>query len=809
MSDVVDFKRVLDEVTEGQSYGVHSQYPNYFEETIRWNKRTSAQETKLKFADTAKQLIFVEGTFKSDNELFIQTLPEHGRKIFQTNKRNVLMEKWMLQGALSVAPPEIKSRADEISAVLDRAGEGFSVGSPDGPVEIPTSGFWNLKEADDLKKEMAAAGKTKLKTGAAARIPPEGVWFDEKDQETLWDKVYGKEIRRGLWVQIRAEEITFECAMVFPVIQGLEQKLRPCVDFRKKNIWMVAQEFMRLVGVRGSREIQFRCLSSHGRSPMTFFGRRDTKIDVSKEKSLRDALRNGEEQARASAQAVQQKESNSDKYGPGAEADKDTAFAFVPNFFCIDLEAWYYQAFCKNPELNCMWIPVPKSRLHQAKFPVKCPKSGQHFQAIKSYVLVFGSLVSVHECVACSEVLMLWSVLLLRIIIQVYIDDGMGCARRNCLKEAQALYLVALAVAGKPESTEKRLSHLLQRCIVMLGIAYEIGDRMISASIPEERAAILTGQLQEAVTAVRAGNLKRELLESIRGSFRWCTQMSRSATLYAAVLNNWCKADWFKKKIKKKSFRKLLIFQLDILGGMVKENRKHTLSLDSVEQSLLHVFSDAAGEFEAIQHKQRKGLPITDKDILNAEIFVGGWINLGPSGSKKAFRIRITTVPRWVLDSVTLHIGIFEILGVLCVFSFLGIKVTSGRVVVCHLDNLGDTWALSRMATSCVVSRAVACAFLIYVEENDLNYYPAWIAGERNVLADAATRKFEIIRQVFPETELSFPKEALVQYWWRLAEGHFRNLSQVDPGGRAPPSRMQSQAASSQRVWQQAAPVEE
>ena len=74
--------------------------------------------------------------------------------------------------------------------------------------------------------------------------------------------------------------------------------------------------------------------------------------------------------------------------------------------------------------------------------------------------------------------------------------------------------------------------------------------------------------------------------------------------------------------------------------------------------------------------------------------------------------------------------------------------------IVAHCDNAGDCYSLSSCTSSCLVCRTLAICFYRYTTSLDLVWFPSWIMGSRNSLADAASRvsKTSLIESIYPET---------------------------------------------------------
>jgi hypothetical protein len=491
-----------------------------------------------------------------------------------------------------------------------------------------------------------------------------------------------------------------------------------------------------------------------------------------------------------------------DEVGPCALAvvNSDDAWSFCPAMCILDLEGWYYQSAHHCPSKNCIWVCVPSAVAESVPLAVQNKTTGIWWLACKSNSLAFGSLTSVYECVGQSEILQFTVARVCRIVIVIYIDDGQIISRLKVLGESESLYALFLSLAGRPESTEKRVSHSRQQALTGLGIAYDLNYQRgavngrllfsISASLPQLKVEAIASQIDRVIVSTQNGSLEIEQLLSVRGAIRWGVQFRRGVVMFTACLNQWCEERFFLKRIKIRKERAWLIYNLITMKSVVLLNKKDHLHYHRVNKPLLHGFTDASGEFvELREHRVAVGkAALSDPPremVERAKIFIGGWIDLSLSLDKpdrRWFRFQISRIPAWAFSIVVPHIGVFELLAV-CVMTSLFANQMKERLVIAHIDNLGDVWALGRASTKCPLCRALAIAFFFFCEERDIDVYSVWLSGARNVLADAATRKHEIIMEVYPDSVFELADAALVDFWWNAAFAHWAAVKLICPGG--------------------------
>ena len=93
---------------------------------------------------------------------------------------------------------------------------------------------------------------------------------------------------------------------------------------------------------------------------------------------------------------------------------------------------------------------------------------------MESLVAVFGNLANVYPAVSVSESIMNILVCVLDVLYLVYIDDIHIVDTTRALAYAGELVHSYLLLVGWVVSDEKAECHLIQRCLVSLGVAYNL-----------------------------------------------------------------------------------------------------------------------------------------------------------------------------------------------------------------------------------------------------------------------------------------------------------------------------------------------
>jgi len=841
-----DFGDDVDLQYEGrpkEQYGISSHLPNYFKAVIKFIEESSIEEVLYLRKCLAQEILHLSEATSEENQRLISTLKPHIRAMFTKNRRNVVLEKLLLKRAIRLSGcHEIMSREPEILDLLDRSTFGVVTDSADSdgsaPAEripIPPTGFWRMLNDDELQKQWSRKIPDIPRGSKAQRPPSVEIWWGSWEWSKMYEKIL-EGVRGGIWKSMKISELQVAPALIFPVVQGSPVKVRPCVDLRRRNAVFYTVEKMRLLNNRATRELQFRLMAKGEEYPLAFHSKKDLMQDLSRERALVNAIKAG--------QAV---EDRNEAFQP-LESISGSSTSFFPYASQHDLAGWYYQTPVKSPESNTVWLSVPNSvskdqlgldipnadsvlvdswlsieKAVEAGFCIdKAPrKSTQRGVLVKVPVrwvclssdgAVFGSIVSVHECVGQSEALMLLTNCALRIPSTIYVDDANLQDRMECIDSAAFLYSFTLLMIGRIEAEEKfkimknssplSRDELISASLVHLGLSHTLYPQLgeIHYQVPESKSEKLLSLIDGAVLDIKGELMDPESgLESARrklvldtilaisGLFRWHEQLSRASSLFASTLNYWMDPLKFSRGIKKRARRKGLIHNLLTMREIVVRRKPSILSFRSTGKTIINLFSDACGEFSSIQKMIKAGKSPTNEDIRKAEIQLGGYMRW--QGHRYIWFYRVSSVPDWImLSSSGIHIGIFELLAYCINIRWamtMGVS-QSDYLFVSHCDNLGDCFSLVRSASSCEVVRSISSSWFLTAEDLEIEYYPVWLSGSRNVVADKASRlrKIEHIRKMFPDAIIRHQGiPALYADLVMSTEKHYELLTGIDPGG--------------------------
>ena len=742
---------------------------------------------------------------------------------FARTGKNTLADRLLIEDARrdvlsrcgSAERDQVEHRVKCYMNPIEESEKGFRM----DPHQVVESGSWTRLPEEVMKEEQIEADKVseRLKKRDMSKPPDmDDLFFENTDEATeLFDKIWGREVKKRLWRLAKARDNKSHGALAFPVRQGdlqppdfKKRKLRPCADFRGPNGQTTRSEAMHLRGLRALRELALR-LGRHDENLHNLFWRskRDVSADVTREISINDYMSEFERNVQewkehefASQIAQKQLEDGSSRY----------IQCFLPLNFALDMSGWYYQFVCRQVAMDVVWCHVPKSRWHliPEEFKVWCKKTGRLWVSLHAHVMCFGSVPSVYYACAISEAFAWSTAQGLSLLILLYIDDSLGSCRKELCLQASALYRLALLVTGKAISGDKTSNHHYQRCIRLLGMDFSwqdwLGGVTLFASAPLVKIAEFAKRVDEACLAISAGNLLQKEILSLRSVYAWLTQFRRLAVVFGGVLNKWSSDEhFFAVTIRKKSERRLLKAQLLLMKLIVKDNRPDIVDRRRCNKVILHSWSDACGELGWMQHqlKHSKGYVITKQDVVDAQIYCGGWANW--FGEKVAYRSRIDDLPLWVKQGAamgkwSISIALFELLGWLIMAKKTPDRVRREAVVVSHVDNLPIVFSVMRCCCSDLLVRVLMMCFYSWSETEPgkggdqdgtsvvFDWYCAWIRGPRNYLADAATRRWQTILEYFPDTKITFSTSSQdrdADFWWSYAKQMLKIVEGLDPGG--------------------------
>jgi len=321
--------------------------------------------------------------------------------------------------------------------------------------------------------------------------------------------------------------------------------------------------------------------------------------------------------------------------------------------------------------------------------------------------------------------------------------------------------------------------------------AKELGRRMSITFrwIPDKHVSAKGYSIKPVVRRTTSG----DDLNKIVGLYRWCAQLERSANLFAGCVNVWMQETFFDSHIKKVASRKSLIQILLRFEQYILDHKGIFVTVEDENGRMYHSMADASGEFEEVQRfqKENPSVEIPQQLILDAEIWVGGFVRFACGEGQtdaRAWRFQVRNLPKWLTDVTALHIGIFEMLGVLLSLKYavaIGMPLQKATVVQ-HIDNISDVYILVRAATKCKVTRAFSIALFDFLGEREIGLYPAWISGVRNIMADAAgrTSKLAILKKQVPNVTVDSLGQRWFDFWLQKVEAILTEIEGIDAGGQ-------------------------
>eukprot|EP00392_Amoebophrya_sp_AT5.2_P009688 g9716.t1 len=586
------------------------------------------------------------------------------------------------------------------------------------------------------------------------RDVPRDTWADPVEIREM-QRQKDAMVAAGKWVVVPKSKSP--PAVCFPVRQ--KTKTRLCIDLRQHNKCVRVKEKMRLLGTRATAEIITR-LASDKATPVTLFQcKRDVTEDVAVERRLVKNLANAKAAAGDGARDFGPSiaEDVCDRYG-----DPDFASSFIPVDETKDVETYYYNFAAACKELNSFAVPklseAEKTAFAQGLTPPKIA-TDREWDAIESLVTVFGSLVSVYEDVGVSEALMVCKVVALRKLAPVYIDDVHILDRKKSTPSSSALVDLFLALIGFPQQMHKQaknyadptggvagFAEALRRSLVSLGLAYTRSqdEDSMSISVPADKIGRLGEMLRQVLAAIRDRCLMKADVESARGMFRHCAQLSLGAAGIAKALDPWRAAD-FARRIKDAKQRRQLTAAVTMLLCCV-ESFKPKVIAKGFPAVVRHVYGDAAlGDLSKARPAARKGWV----DVSGCGIHIGALLVDQNFAGASGFTHQIREMPAWAV-SLRPDIAFFETLCAHVAQNFFATELcTPPAMCVHHVDNTAECYAIVKGSSLSISTQLVLMG--LHADISAREVYWAWIASERN-LSDPLTRleKMEELQKALP-----------------------------------------------------------
>eukprot|EP00392_Amoebophrya_sp_AT5.2_P006133 g6143.t1 len=620
--------------------------------------------------------------------------------------------------------------------------------------DVSPTGFWD--EWDEIiTSEQAAEDEAARKLRcdnffrSAGKVPRD-TWADPEEIKEM-QRQKDAMVASKKWVAV--QETKSPPAVCFPVRQ--KSKIRLCIDLRQHNACIKVREKMRLLGSRATAEIITR-LASDKATPVTLFQcKRDVTADIAAE---RDLVKNLASAAAASAENARDFGSSPAEDVCGKHGDPDFAASFIPVNETKDAEGYYYNFAVAAKELNSFLVPRLTADEAEAFERGRTPRKVEvvrQWDKIESLVTVFGSLISVYKDVGVSEGLMLCLVVVLRKLAPVYIDDINLMDRRKSAPSSSALVDLFLALCGFPQQMTKQdrnyslpQDEVVRRSAIALGLAYTRSkdeDSMV-VSVPAEKIGRLVESLQGVLSTIQAGKLKRADLETARGLFRYCAQLSTGAAGIAKSLDPWC-ADAFGRRIKCAKLRRQLKAAVIMLLHRARTFQSKTIK-KGFPAVVRHLYGDAAlGDWSKARPAGRRGWV----DVSGCDIFIGALLVSQDSRSATGFTHQLLEVPAW-LANLKPDIAFFESVCAHVAQKFFAAALCDPpSMCIHHIDNTAECYGIVKGSSHSIATQIVLMA--LHEDVADREIYWAWIASARN-LSDPLTRleKIDMLQSVLPTT---------------------------------------------------------
>eukprot|EP00392_Amoebophrya_sp_AT5.2_P000930 g932.t1 len=586
--------------------------------------------------------------------------------------------------------PELHEKREDVVSIVQKLRDGLiSKG------DIRPTGFWQPKPEKEVLAQREAA---QLAETLKPRGPPKEHWCSEDQAKEMWRQTKNH-LDAGRWELRGTTDDPSTGAggshpLVFPVVQ--HEKIRMCVDLRKKNERVIAQEKMRLMGVRASLEAICRLMSSKAEQASLLQFKDDIKRDVELEKADREFIKS---MARAEREQMAKRDlENMERSWRIAQQPAVLAneagvdFGFIPHSAKRDLSGYYYQYGVRNPSENSLWVPMPRE-------PGEAAGAPRRWALVESSCALFGALVSVYDCVHGSELLMLILNGWLSLCVTIYIDDLHLSSRPQALASDEHVMDLFLLLAGFWQSEEKRESHsALQRLLVVLGMAYELSSdsRQLRVKIPKEKVERLHRMGREILESFKPRAVNFEKLLSFRGLFRHVAQLSNALNNVVKGLDQWADEDFFGRAIKSRHQRaSLKRLVRNLLRGQRMQSDK-VLEKQLFEKPFAHVYTDASvervKELSALLRQGRR----TGFDEF--QMWIGGILVL-PDGTRRTFKVQLTRLPKFINY---VHIGVLELLAVRVALHMWAAELRRYYSVF-HIDNLGNVYVACRNSFSALL----------------------------------------------------------------------------------------------------------
>ena len=687
-------------VDKSRTYGRPSVLPSYLQRRILKVKEESAEVQNKKLRATALKLLHLKHSCKSENTAFLGGLKPHLKKLYE--KKDWVFFHALLSGACENTHDEqIKLNKKEILSLTSRIGVGFETSGV-----IPRSGFWD--HADDFRKKMdEQPPPTERIVVGKGKLP--GRHFSTRRQRRDLKRQAQKWLDLGIWEVAKEGEVVDLPALAFPVEQGVRPdgtpKNRLCVDSRGKNLRQYPMDAVRLLGTRAAVEAYGRLASDKADASISVLvqGKRDVVQDVLLEKDFRTRVQ--------SDLAVSLAANGVGRISKDANPD----FAFIGRSAVRDMSGYYYQL--GQDRVDCNVFALPEEVVGDPAGDDE-PGAQATWTTIKSSCCLFGSLSSVWGALFVSEAVMLLMSECCGLLSLMYVDDIHLIARALCLKRSERLMDLVFFLIGLEVSDEKSKSTDIQEWLVVLGVSYRFPSHMDAVFLNTSEEKRMKGllQVQDAFSALEAGNISVKMIQSLRGLYQFLTQFRPSSAGVAKCLDGWTDEEKFGLWIKNGKMRRCLAFGLEVMRKELEELEEVWITVAREQAAVVHLYSDASlsesgkAEIGAVlvgDHLERPvgwGFVVEKPDDFG----IGG-----------------------------LDIGFFEAVAAQMAQQLA--DLSEDFHVFHHIDNLPDVYSITKGVSSSAATSSVIDVLRQDMKKRNSSIYYSWISTHRNV-SDCYTR---------------------------------------------------------------------
>ena len=417
----------------------------------------------------------------------------------------------------------------------------------------------------------------------------------------------------------------------------------------------------------------------------------------------------------------------------------------------------YFQFAVNDPDLNIVavwqdkdWVPkdansdeyartvtAPANKNVEQRLPAPDDKLRDRGQYVfhKSYVLQMGNTNSVGSFCRFSEFAQEVCARILNVVAVIYVDDTIIVETNALLMSGLALFCGWSWLIGMATNDKKNASTLMQRCIIALGLAFELSvdNKVLAVAAPPEKICRCRELFNAFKTSVDNATASFKDFRSTLGmcSYVGFSRRFRSGIELFRFCYPWTTEEKFDKWIKNSSMRANLVKHLNAIV-CVLEIQQPWIFDRTTRRSTWHGFTDAAGE----RPSEKRGAALGGIGFgPKGKIYA--WKKLFPYGYfDKYFNWRPNTDSAPCDDRP--DINFFEILAEYIQVATFAQMLRSAFYAE-HLDNTTACFSLVHGDAKSALATNVILASTFLKSSLDIQSYYSYTTSERNP-SDALTR---------------------------------------------------------------------